>query len=572
MGLADATPSDQVAAQREAGLDIILEQMDQGLTVFDAEARLVAWNQRYVDLFELPPEAVYQGVRLADLIAVTDLETTTVGLSSDYDEMVREILKTVHQGETVEAGAWLKNGRYISARQTAMPDGGWVATYTDMTKRARFEEKIKHASEHDSMTGLINRSKFSTEYKRLVAQGGPVVAMLVDIDHFKSVNDTFGHGAGDAVIMGVAERLKECVREGDIIARLGGDEFAVLLSLGEQTDTKQAHRVAQSVIDRMRKQLLFQSTAIDFSVSVGAYEIPANGENLDISLSRADYALYRAKQDGRGKFQFFDAKLARELERSKLFSSLVTKETFEDKLTVHFQPIVCLDEDRDCSYEALIRWAPKDTDYLSPIEIIGAAEQNGAILSLGDWVLNYALRVHKSWGTGARIAVNLSPRQLGNGLVVAQVKQALEHHNVAPSCLELEVTETAVLQDDASFKELHDLKELGVQINLDDFGTGYSSLTLLQSFPFDKLKIDRSFISRSDKDASSNAIVRSIVSLAHELSLETVAEGIETQLHLDSMTKLGCALGQGYFLGRPVDETQIIKRAQSGRRDARKAA
>ncbi|MEM6384505.1 MAG: EAL domain-containing protein [Pseudomonadota bacterium] len=551
----------RAASESKAELRLTLETMDQAITVFDGDARLTFWNQRYIDLFGIDPKVAKKGASLRDIIASQTRSNGFEGFDTeDYETMLRKLREGLARGETVEGGVRLESGRIISSVHTGTPDGGWVATHSDVTERVLAQEKVKHASEHDSMTGLLNRSKFTAEYERLSAQPGRVVAMLIDIDRFKSVNDNHGHGAGDAVIMNVAERLKGCVRQDDVVARLGGDEFAVLLSLGPQAGSDEARRLAEAVLDRMREDMLFEGISIDFSVSIGAYEIESKHEGLDDALSRADFALYRAKQDGRAKAQFFDKALARELDRSKLFSSLVTRETYDDTLALQFQPIVCLKTGKDCSFEALIRWAGPESDYLTPIGIIEAAEQNGAISCIGDWVLNNALRAHRSWDSDARIAVNLSPRQLGNGTVFEQVKQALEHHNVSPKLLELEVTENAVLQDEASFQELHELKQLGVQINLDDFGTGYASLTMLQRFPFDKLKIDRSFINRSDDDPLSGAIVRSVVGLGHELGLETVAEGIETQCQLDAMNALGCALGQGYFLGRPMNGVDVVQR------------
>ncbi|MEM8916474.1 MAG: EAL domain-containing protein, partial [Pseudomonadota bacterium] len=422
------------------------------------------------------------------------------------------------------------------------------------------QEKVHHASVHDGMTGLVNRSRFTEEFDRLSGEGSRLIIMLVDVDHFKAVNDNYGHGAGDAVLQSVANRLKSSVRETDVVARLGGDEFAVLIKLKNDAGPEQTRLNAEKVLGRMREQLLFKQNKIDFSVSIGACEVK-DETDLETALSRADFALYKAKNDGRAKYCIYDATIARELEHSRKLQSLVACDTYADKLTLFFQPIVCLKTRVDYCYEALIRWSGDQADYLTPSEIIQAAERNGSITRLGDWVLHEALKAHRSWQTKSRIAVNLSPRQLGSGAVIAQVKNALEHWGTAPSSLELEVTETALLQDEKSIDELYALKNLGVQIALDDFGTGYSSLTLLQRFPFDKLKIDRAFIGKVDADQLSQTIAGTVVSLGSKLDIETVAEGIETEQHLDIVKSMGCAMGQGFLLGKPQSGTVIGRRA-----------
>lgn len=559
----------RLAAEREAELQITLENMDQGITVFDADARLTLWNQRYIDIFDIDPELVKEGASLRDLVGSKQLSNGFEGFDTDdYDKMLGKLRDGLARGEVVEGGVRLNNGRIISSIHAAMPNGGWVATHSDITERVLAQEKVEHASLHDGMTGLVNRSRFTEEFERLNEGNGRLAVMLIDIDHFKAVNDNHGHGAGDAVIMSVAERLRSCVRKSDVVARLGGDEFAVLLSLDKDTGVNTARAVAGKVVERMREQLRFKNSIIKFSVSVGCHEALAGQTSLEKMLSRADFALYKAKEKGRSRYQFFDPSIASELERSKRMQALVDQDTYADTLTVHFQPIVCLKTEKDCCFETLIRWAGNEAEYMTPSDIIQAAEQNGSIHSLGNWVLNEAIKAHSAWPGSTRIAVNISPKQLGSGDLLEHVKAALQRWKLAPNRLELEVTETAVLQDNASINELQQIKDLGVQIALDDFGTGYSSLTLLQRFPFDKLKIDRSFVDQVDSDPLSHAIVSSIADLGRKLSVETVAEGIETDQHLSVMEALGCGMGQGFLLGRPMNAGAIAYRMQQMKKAA----
>lgn len=545
-----------IAAERQTELHITLENMDQGVTVFDADARLVLWNQRYLEIFEKTQDEVYKGVSLYDLIKTQNLQNGFEGFGDSYHQMLSELRKGLAKGEVVPGGVRLNSGRIISSIHAAMPNGGWVATHSDITERVRAQEKIEHASLHDAMTGLVNRNKFATEFEiRNKNEKGTksLILMLVDIDRFKRVNDNFGHGAGDAVIMSVADRLRECTRRGDVVARLGGDEFAVLLHMDKEADETMVHSAAGMVVECMREEVGFQGNVINFSVSVGCHEIEAGQSDLEEALSCADFALYKAKQNGRSRYQFFDNRMAQELISSKRMQALVRQDTYAEKLCMNYQPIVCLNTQKDYSFEALIRWDGDRSEYMAPSDIIQAAEQNGSIGSLGNWVLNQALRECKNWDPSLRISVNVSPKQLGDSGFAEKVIQALEWWNVAPERLELEVTETALLQDRASIEELHQIKRLGVAVSLDDFGTGYSSLTLLQRFPFDKLKIDRSFVGSADTDPISHAIVRSVVKLSRDLDVKTVAEGIETDRQLSTMQAMGCNMGQGFLLGKPVD-------------------
>lgn len=551
----------EIAQESQDELHITLENMDQGVTVFNADATITLWNQRYLDIFEKAPKDVYKGISLRELIEQQDLQGGFEGFKGGYEEMLAELRAGLARGEIVPGGVRLNSGRIISSIHAAMPNGGWVATHSDITERVQAQERIEHASLHDSMTGLGNRAKLAMEFKNRSADTSRHIAViLIDIDEFKQVNDNFGHGGGDAVIISVAERLTKCVRKDDVVVRLGGDEFAILLQIDNKDDHDVVPFTARKVVRRMRDELRYGKSIINFSVSVGCCEARTQTSNLEVLLTQADYALYEAKASGRSRYQMFNRRIEREISRTKRIQTIVRNADSTEDLTLVYQPIVSLDKNRDDGFEALIRWNGDDGDRISPQEIIMATERDGLIGQVGNWVLNRAMQQAREWDESINLSVNVSPKQLGQSEFVEQVRQALKRWKFAPERLELEVTETALLQDQTSICELHELKALGVRIALDDFGTGYSSLTHLQQFPFDKLKIDRSFVDRSDKEKLSNTIVRSITLLAGELNIQTVAEGIETEEQLSVMTSIGCVFGQGYLLGKPMSVEQVAQR------------
>ncbi len=543
----------KIAQESQDELRITMDNMDQGLTVFDADAKMTLWNQRFIDIFEKSADDIYRGVSLKELIEKQDLKNGFEGFEGGFEEMLAALRAGLARGEIVPGGVRLNSGRIISSVHAAMPNGGWVSTHSDITERMRAQEKIEHASLHDSQTGLGNRAKFACQFESMAADTSKRMAViLIDIDEFKKVNDNFGHAGGDAVIVCVAERLTECARSEDVVIRLGGDEFAILLQIDGKTDHDIIPSIARTIVKRMRNELNYGQSIINFSVSVGSYEADKQTTSLEEILSRADFALYKAKENGRSSYQMFNRRIEAELSRTKRIQTTVRNADSTDNLALVYQPILCLNSNRDCGFEALIRWNGDPDDRISPQDIIQATERDGSIGHVGNWVLNKALEEACQWDESISLSVNVSPKQLGQSDFVNQVRKALKRWKFAPERLELEVTETALLQDQASISELHEIKGLGVSIALDDFGTGYSSLTHLQLFPFDKLKIDRSFVDLADTDKLSNAIVRSVAQLAGELDIKTVAEGIETQEQLSVMTSIGCTLGQGYLLGRPM--------------------
>ncbi|HEX8382821.1 MAG TPA: EAL domain-containing protein [Sphingomonas sp.] len=417
------------------------------------------------------------------------------------------------------------------------------------------ESRITHMAFHDSLTGLPNRAALRQALEQAVAltahAGGTVAVLCLDLDGFKTVNDTLGHPAGDQLLRRIGDMLVDAAPDG-VVARLGGDEFAILLAGSPNPDRPRA--LAQAILDQIREPLRIDGQIIATGVSIGIAVAPNDGQDADQLLKNADLALYRAKSDGRGAFRFFEpsldaaARARRQLELD-LRTAIATGE-----FVLHYQPIVDLSSDRIGGFEALLRWNHPTRGLVSPVEFIPVAEETGLIVPIGEWVLHEACRFAATWPDDVRVAVNVSPIQFRHAGFASVLAQALSRSGIAPRRLEVEITESVFLDGEGPVVALlHSLRALGVRVALDDFGTGYSSLSYLRSFPFDKLKIDRSFVTNVANDASAAAIVRAIVDLAGALHMDITAEGVEEPEQLARLRQQGCGSIQGYLFSRPVD-------------------
>jgi len=509
-------------------LRTVLNSMSQGVVVFDAETRLVFRNQRYLDMYRLPAEAVPPGRTLRDLLNHRVAART---FSGDRDQYVVELLKGIREAETSYLTMKLADGRAFSIVNKQMPGGGWLATHEDITERQRAEERIAHMAGHDALTDLPNRillrERLEYELKR-VKRGECLAVLCLDLDHFKSVNDTLGHPIGDELLKVVADRLRGCTREPDTIARLGGDEFAIIMTAMQQPGDAAA--LSRRIRDSVANPYQIDGHQIIVDISIGISVAPMDATEPDQLLKNADMALYGAKADGRGIYRFFEPemdarmKARRELEMD-LRNALANKE-FE----LHYQPLVNLQSNEISAFEALVRWHHPERGLISPAEFIPVAEETGLIIPLGEWVLRTACEETSNWPDDVKVAVNLSPAQLKSRDVVQMVTSALEDSGMAGRRLQLEITESVLMQNTFStLATLHELRKLGIQIAMDDFGTGYSSLSYLRSFPFDKIKIDRSFIEDLSNGAEPLAIVHAVAGLAKCLNMISTAEGVETQ-------------------------------------------
>jgi diguanylate cyclase (GGDEF)-like protein/PAS domain S-box-containing protein len=559
-------------------LDAALNNMVQGLAMFDSELRLLVANARFAEIYGLKPEQVTPGTTLKQIIQYRIANGDIVGKS--VDEVLHSALRVA--GEPVDLGHYvtqLSGGRYISVSTRRMPDGGWVTTHHDITEQKCAEAKIAHMALHDSLTGLPNRAFLSERLEQAVsrAKRGEIVAThFLDLDHFKNVNDTLGHGIGDKLLRAVVERLKGLVRESDTIARMGGDEFAIVqVGLNKPSD---ASVLAQRVINVLSEPFEIDGHQVIIGTSIGIAIGPTDGVGPDQLMRNADLALYRAKADGRSTFRFFEPEMDARMQARRAMEFDLRKALHAGEFELHYQPLVNLMHNRISGFEALVRWRHPTRGMIAPAEFIPLSEEIGFIVPLGEWALRTACATAVNWPDDLRVSVNLSPVQFRNPGLVKVVLGALAASGLAAGRLELEITEAVLLEDnDATLAILYQLREIGVRIAMDDFGTGYSSLSYLQRFPFDKIKIDRSFIKELEDGPGALNIVRAVAALANGLGMATTAEGVETVQQLETVRAEGCTEIQGFIFSKPrpaheIEELFVKQHREQARANSATAA
>jgi diguanylate cyclase (GGDEF)-like protein len=528
--------------------DAALNNMSQGLGMFDAEHRLIVSNRRFSELFRLAPAAAKAGVHAADLLAV-------VPGTCEPGRMAGEFAWSRHQelAARSEASTFIQEeeGRSLSISHQPLADGGWVTTYEDVTESRRAEAQIRHLADHDALTGLPNRRQFSKRLHEALRYSDRDVAVLfLDLDHFKNVNDTLGHQAGDALLRSAADRIRGCLREGDLVARQGGDEFAVLVQ-GRGAQPGKIEDVAGRIIEALGAPFELAQYQASVSVSIGIAIATAPFTVAETLLKHADMALYKAKAAGRRTYRTFEVSMAAELQVRMELEADLRGAPDRNELEVHYQPLLNLHRGQLSGFEALLRWRHPVRGMVSPAEFIPVSEETGLIVQIGEWTLRRACADAATFPGNAKVSVNISPVQFASGDLYAVVQDALVQSGLAAARLELEITESALLQDsEAVLGTLHRLRALGVRVALDDFGTKYSSLTYLRSFPFDKIKIDQSFVRDMSTREDCLAIVHSVAQLAGRLGMTTTAEGVESSGQLDQVREAGCTEAQGYFFGR----------------------
>jgi diguanylate cyclase (GGDEF)-like protein len=548
-------------------LHAVLDNMPQGVSMFDAEARLVFCNRRYLEMYGLSAELAKPGCSLLDLLAHR-LNGRT--FSGDPRQYLADLQARVAESNTFVNVVALDDGRAFSVVNKPLADGGWLATHEDVTERRRAEQQIVHMARHDALTDLPNRvllrEQLEHELKRV--KRGEIVAMLcLDLDHFKSVNDTLGHPVGDELLKLVADRLRGCTREPDTIARLGGDEFAIIMTQLRQPSD--AAVLARRIRASINKPYQVDGHQIVSDISIGISIAPIDGTEPDQLLKNADMALYGAKGDGRGTYRFFEAEMDKRMKERRDLEMDLRQALANGEFELHYQPLVNLQTNEITAFEALLRWNHPSKGLISPADFVPIAEETGLIVSIGEWVLRMACKETANWPDHIKVAVNLSPAQLKSKGLVSIVKSALADCGMPAERLQLEITETMLMQNTfATLATLHELRKLGVQIAMDDFGTGYSSLSYLRSFPFDKIKIDRSFIQDLANGAEPRAIVHAVADLAKCLNMISTAEGVETQQQLDTLQAVGCTEMQGYLFSRARPADQIMQLFQSRALDA----
>jgi len=531
-------------ASRRA-LTVTLETISQGILMLDAQGHVQVINPRALDLLGLPQETSPEVRKLAAARASDLTEagagTRAIPITGDENDSCFEATRG--------------DGKIIEVRRHALRDGGAVHTYADVTDQRLADARARYLAHHDTLTGLANRFQLRQRIPKLLEPhaDAPVLTafMMIDLDGFKGINDTLGHDAGDQLLIVVARRLQELVCETGFVARLGGDEF-VILQPGLRK-AEEAMPLARLVLQRLADPVEVAGQKVRIGASIGVAFHPRDGRDCDGLLKHADIALYRAKADGRGTFRCFDEQMIRAVNEHRLLESDLRNALDNQELEVHFQPEFTGGSLEISGFEALARWRHPIRGYVSPGIFIPVAEQCGLINRLGSWVLEQACTAAAAWQPRRRVAVNVSLLQLREGELPGEIAAILAKTGLPAEFLEIEVTESVMADDNRVVLDtLHALKGMGISITLDDFGTGYSSLSYLRRFPFDKIKIDRSFVQGQANDQGVRIILEAILAMCHNLGLAVVGEGVETRQQLTMLQHRGCTEVQGYLLGRPM--------------------
>ncbi len=543
--------------------DVILIVSDAGRLTYQSPAAETAWGYA-------PDELV--GQPIAALINPGD--------HAAFQEISAQLLLTPRSTGRTEIRLRTKDGSWRTATLILTnllhePGvAGLVATAHDITERKAFEEQLTRQAFHDSLTGLPNRLLFRDRLDQALARAGRrhggAGLLFLDLDHFKQINDSLGHGVGDELIKQAAHRLSECVHGEDTVARLGGDEFVILLDY--LTDEAEAVSLATRILARFGEPFRFAGKDYVVSISIGVVTRGADHDGAENMLRDADIAMYRAKSSGKARYVIFDPAMQTDAIARLELENELREAISRGELVVHYQPIVDLESARISQVEALVRWQHPVRGLIAPLDFIPVAEETGLIVPLGQWVLEQACRQVAAWQVEypktppLTVSVNISPRQFQNRDLLEDVRRALTQSGIAPTSLKLEITEGTIMRDvDATIATLGQLKGLGIQLAIDDFGTGYSSLAYLKRLPLDVLKIDRSFVTGIGVDHEDRAIVKAIISLAKSLNLSITAEGIETEEQSALLSDWGCEHGQGYYFARPLNSADFTLLLQASR-------
>lgn len=567
----DITEKVEIKAQEMAKtqqLNAALDNMSQGLVMFDSSNRLVVRNQRYVEMYGLSAEQIKPGFTVRELL---EHRIAAGNFCADALEQYQTaLLAAVKQGTTFSKLESLRDGRIISIINHPVAGGGWVATHTDVTEEKRAEERISYAAHHDSLTGLPNRALFNEQLEQALkrARRGERLAVLyLDLDHFKRSNDTLGHAIGDKLLKAVADRLRACVRDIDVVARLSGDEFAIIQSsLDRPSD---AAELAKRVREEILNPFDLDGHRVVIDVSIGISIAPADALEIDALLKNADIALYEAKNAGRGTYCFYEREMNKNMQTRAQIEQDLRSALANGEFELVYQPVVNLEINKISSFEALLRWRHPERGLVPPKEFIPVAEEMGLIVPLGEWVLRSACAEAANWPDDVQVAVNISPIQLKSKDLVKVIISAIASAGIAAKRVELEITESVLMQNTFdNLATLKALRECGVQFAMDDFGTGYSSLGYLMSFPFHRIKVDRGFVADLADKEEARMIVRAISDLGRSLGIRVTVEGVETKEQLRQVRLLGGTEIQGYLISPPRPAADVQQFFAMMRRDA----
>lgn len=546
---------------------LVLDNLPLGLSVFDSAQRLILCNDRFRQLFGFSADQAVPGDSVRALSTrIPGKERTMV--RSAYRSKEASAMPT-GQGK-IRRREWLMDdGRIIFSVVTVLPDGSNIAIHSDITEERKAAERIAHLAHHDPLTGLPNRIRFREQVDAALSERAPneqIALVHLNLDRFKSINDTMGVSTGDTILRQVAERIRASASSENMLARLGSDEFAIL-----QRGRQQPWNVT-ALADQIRRELsepFFRGDKqIELSVSMGIALAPEDGAETDVLLRNAGVALSQAKADGRKHERFFTSEMACRIQARHALEADLRLASQGDEFELHYQPLYDLRQQRICGFEALVRWNHPTRGRVPPMEFIPLAEEVGLVVDIGRWVLTKACREAACWPQDIKIAVNVSAIQFTSSNLLADVDEAIAQAAISPARLELEITESVLMENlDDTLPILHALKERGIRISMDDFGTGYSSLSYLSSFPFDKIKIDKSFVCGIAENKEAYAIMHAIILLGDALGMRVTVEGVETAEQKSLLERKECDEIQGYYISPPVpasDVARLLSASRSG--------
>ncbi len=542
----------------------LVDNIPGGVTLFGADLRLLVYNQEYARLLNFPPELFEDNPTLERFFRF-NAERGEYG-HGDAEVQVQQLLDRARLHLPHQFTRTRPDGSILDVRGLPLADGSFVTIYTDVTEQHRAVEAIERLAHRDALTGLANRYTLEARLDQLVADARRhdrrLAVMFLDMDNFKTINDTLGHGVGDQFLQAIATRLNATVRDNDIVARLGGDEFVVVLA--DLEDPQDATSVATKIIDSLRQPISVDRHALRASVSIGICFYPEDGKDRGALMQSADIAMYHAKNAGKGVFHFFDAAMMTAATKRLALEHDLREAVSQQQFVLHYQPQLDASGQRATGVEALIRWQKPSGELVPPNDFIPLAEELGLINEMGDWALQTACQTLARWRqcglADLTMAVNLSAIQLRNAALPQSISAALLASGLPGQALTLEITESVAMQDpQASIERLGLIRALGVRLAMDDFGTGYSSLAYLKRLPLDYLKLDRAFVQDLETDCNDAAICAATIGLAHNLGFTVIAEGVETQAQRLYLANLGCDAFQGYYFSRPLPEAAAFE-------------